>query len=84
MQMCYNNIVVYLIKKGLVSVAKSIIGQLRQYIADGEKEVSVNFINTGAKGPKVKQLLEDAGYVSDAPGCPQQTFTLQDQIAEED
>lgn len=58
----------------------STIQKLQQMIKDGVKEINVNFINapTPTIAKRIMRILHDAGYVSDSPGCPQQTFSIQE------
>lgn len=58
----------------------STIQKLEQMIKDGVKEIDVNFINAPSANIaiKIRHTLENAGYESDSPSCPQQTFTLKE------
>lgn len=54
----------------------NMLNELKSAIAEGCPEISLNLINCGTWGKRMIEALSSAGYVSDAPGCPQQTFTL--------
>jgi hypothetical protein len=55
---------------------KALIDELRKAISEKQGAIFVNFINCGTAGPRMKKMLIKAGYKSDGPGCPQQTFYL--------
>lgn len=55
-----------------------ILQKLDRMIMDREPGIYVNLINCGTAGRVIIETLTAAGYVSDAPGCPQQSFLLQD------
>lgn len=56
---------------------KSFTTVVKEWIADGEKEIYVNLINLGSSGKKITTLLEQAGYTSDNAG-PQRYYTKGD------
>lgn len=55
-----------------------ILQKLDRLIQNREPIIYVNLINCGTAGKEIISRLEGAGYRSDAPGCPQQSFLLQD------
>lgn len=60
---------------------KALIDILRIFIENGEREVSLNLINLGTTGSILRQMLRDAGYTTKDEGCPQQTWTLDENLA---
>lgn len=58
-----------------------LITQLKRHINQGAKVLDLNLINTGTQGPRMLALLKDAGYTTKDEGCPQQTWTLDENLA---
>lgn len=55
---------------------KRLVKSLAKAINQRVPEIHINLINCGTSGKTLIKMLEEAGYVSDAPGHPQQIFTL--------
>ncbi len=57
---------------------RDVLAKLDRLIQNREPIIYVNLINCGTAGKEIISRLEGAGYRSDAPGSPQQSFLLQD------